>query len=279
MKKRIIALVLAVVLVLSLSLTLAACNGATNFTYANAKEYKAAHQAEISERVTALEIGWINGNVKVQTKEADGKIEIRETVDFGDTSEKTTMHYLVKNGTLHIQYAKSGYIKLGKLQKTLEVFIPSDYALTEVDAETVSANVTISDLALANVDCETVSGSVDIVQCSMREIDCETTSGDVGIMSAVNNVSVKTVSGGVNVTPTSQFAEIELETVSGDCELMLLVEYGFRIDFDTVSGVFSSAFPSESTDRNFTFKHLDGAALVEVETVSGSLSLLGGNML
>jgi len=278
MKKRIIALVLAIVLVLSLSLSLVACNGATHFTYANAKEYKAAHQATISERVTALEIGWINGNVKVQTKEADGEIEIRETWESGEPSEKTTMHYLVKNGTLHIQYAKSGYIKVGKLQKTLEVFIPSDYALTEVDAETVSANVTLSGLIAGNVDCETVSGSVDILKCSVNDADCETVSGDVNIWSSVNLVSVKSVSGDANVTAEKQFAEIELETVSGNCELMLLVEYGFRIKFETVSGVFSNAFPSESTDSNYTFKHLDGAALVEVETVSGSLALLGNTL-
>jgi len=162
------------------------------------------------------------GYIKITAWERN---EVRISGDLGDDVEK-----------LEIVESSSGLevrVRNRKNQRRvdeshLDLQIP---ASASVEAESVSADITVQGLHNASLVLNSVSGDQSI-DADTDRLEIESVSGDVVFRGHAPRASVETVSGEIEVRGIA--GEIRLSTVSGDVEIT-----GNQIDrgrFETVSG-------------------------------------------
>lgn len=290
------------ILLFFIAATLFFTSGCINcYTYKNSKEYKVyTNDVEIGAFET-LDIDWISGSVTIKYGD---EFAITETSER-ELNDKNKLYYLFKNDKLSIKYCKSGIRTKGNLSKALVITLP--YELSNLKVEAISANVTIEgittnalnldtvsgEVKLNNINAnilsaDTVSGNLDAININSNNITIDTTSGDVKMSAAniknlsaestsgdisvmantINDVEVETTSGSVSIN--ADIAEMSIDTVSGDVDLVLSSSRAFKMHYDTSSGSLSS----KGIDVNGEYLvYLDGSLIYEVETVSGDLTV------
>lgn len=232
-------------------------DGMSDLNYANASAYTVADRCELDADSTAsvseIEVDWINGDIQVEYLESVVAVDFYEVAEGEEVTEDTTMHYLLDNGVLRIKYAKPGKFKNGNLRKKLYINLPRSLTLSKLDIESVNGNI--------NADCN--AGKIDI----------ETFNGNINLKGTATRVDIETVNGNVTVACKEILRELDVETVSGNVNLNIAEERGFRLEYETASGKMSSSFSGQLTMQGRVYVYLGGGAIIDVETVSGSLSL------
>lgn len=219
--------------------------------YSPSGEYSVGAEAGESS-ITSLEIDWTAGSVTVSPHDGDGIVFRESSEDPIPSSD--ALRWGVEGGTLYIQYSRSGAHDLPA--KDLTVLLPGELAsgLTELNVSSVSAPLRLSGLETASADLASVSGGVYY-------------SG------AAEELSVSTVSGGVELRPERTPDRLTADTVSGGVTIALS-ETDWTLDFSTVSGHFSSDFYPDMGDGLSHVSLGDGPRVIYVSTTSGSLNLL-----
>lgn len=140
----------------------------------------------------------------------------------------------------------------------LELSVPKG---ARIDAEGVSADLTVSGLEGESLNLETVSGDIEVKAASHR-VDLATVSGDVEFDGSAERMKAESVSGDLiligvrnDVEASTVSGEITLdagvvengrfETVSGEISLLLELADKGRLDCDAMSGDISLRLPSE----------------------------------
>lgn len=148
------------------------------------------------------------------------------------------------------------------------------------DISSVSGRLQLT-LNSADVDAETVSGDLSLRGRLNGEINAETVSGAINI--AVNNervreLSTSTVSGSVRVTTgLAPRGEIRMETVSGDVLLVLPKDLSASVHAETFSGDLSA--PGVKVEKksgpgaSFQKRYGNGEGDIRIETFSGKAQL------
>lgn len=240
-----------------------------SYHYDNADRYTPGG-GSLSGTVNKIEIGWLNGSVTVKPHSGD-------TVTFSEESRRTlsdglTLHYLLEGTTLHIQFCRSGQHNISSLSKDLTVLIPEDIELTDIEIESVSADISAENISAKEIKLEAVSGDVLLSCCTAGEVDIETVSGSVKAQSVDTSAfSADTTSGSVTLSSASAPGELDIETVSGQITLSLPEEAGFTMKFDTVSGAFSSELPYSQDGKRFIFG--SGTGDYKIDTTSGNVKI------
>lgn len=146
-------------------------------------------------------------------------------------------------------------------------------AQASVEAETVSADITLSGSRGDIVTLRTVSGDLE-VEASPRRVDLNSVSGDVEFEGTVDRATVETVSGEIvivgargEVTASTVSGDVSLdggevkrgrfEAVSGDLILSLSLADGGRLSCDSMSGDVRLSLPS-SQQAEFTAQSFSG---------------------
>lgn len=125
-----------------------------------------------------------------------------------------------------------------------------------IEAEGVSADITVNGSECDSISLSTVSGDVE-VSAESRRVDLASVSGDVEFEGAAQRISAESVSGDVVLIGVRE--EVEASTVSGDVTLEAdLVENG---RFETVSG-----------ELNLELGLMDGGRL-NCDAMSGDINL------
>lgn len=127
----------------------------------------------------------------------------------------------------------------------LEILVPSDYS-GNLKMSGVSGEVIIDGLNLEKVEHESVSGNLEVV-------NGQTSSLDAG-----------TVSGNIDATLGTLTGDVDVDTVSGNTELIIPEDLGYTLHWDSVSGDLS-----ENSDRNAREAEFE----INVESVSGNLKI------
>lgn len=125
-----------------------------------------------------------------------------------------------------------------------------DIHIDEVDADNVKASSTSGDIRLEpdastraeEIEANTVSGNVTISACAI-DVKAETVSGRQFISCDANLVDVDTVSGKMHIEGACE--EFKVNSVSGEAELLCTVVPTKKIDINTVSGTARVALPGE----------------------------------
>jgi DUF4097 and DUF4098 domain-containing protein YvlB len=140
----------------------------------------------------------------------------------------------------------------------LHLKIPSG---ASIEAESVSADLSVSGSRGESVTLDTVSGDVEVEAMSTR-IDIASVSGDVEFEGAAERISAESVSGDVvligvrtEVEASTVSGDVTLEggiinngrfeTVSGEINLVLELADGGRLDCDAMSGDISLRLPAD----------------------------------
>ena len=286
MKKALIAIT---TILLSIPI-LASCSFTTGTMYPNGDAYSVGN-AEFSENIEKIEIDWTSGKVNILPASSD-KISIEEKTSR-DVSENEQMHYLLDGKTLKIKFVKSGTPLISAVTKELNVYIPENSSVKELDVGTASANINAEVSGVASASFSTASGDVGAVLDGAKDIDLDTASGRTEIVckGEVNEFEANSASGDMQIT-ADHIADADIETASGKIEcvfgktpdkldvdsasgevrLTLPETAGFTADIDTASGSFNCEFATVRNGNSYVCEN--GASKISVSTASGDIDFL-----
>ncbi len=231
--------------------------GLSDFFYDNSEKYTAG-AAEISETVENIEIDWLSGSVTVTPHSLD-------TVSFSEECSKVLkdnlkLHYWLNDATLHIKFCRSGHWNLNDLKKELTVFVPEDIKLSDLEIDTVSAEISLDSLQSDHADIESTSGNIRLTDFTVTEAtEISSVSADISLDKLQSDsASIETTSGSVKLADCKVTEKAEVSTVSGNLEAEFDQPLG-EFEGDATSGKLQVSAPSVD--------------LFDAETVSGAVIL------
>jgi DUF4097 and DUF4098 domain-containing protein YvlB len=167
-----------------------------------------------------------------------------------------------------------------------------------ITAETVNSGISIA-AGSQEVSAETVNGSVDI-SCPCRRIEASAVNGPVSVRGASGVIEASTVNGRLSVEGGSferaqlesvsggvrfagdlaSSATLDIETVSGEAELLLPAGVAADFSLSSFSGSIVNDFGQEprrisryTSEKELEFSTGSGGATVTVHTLSGEIRL------
>ena len=226
-----------------------------------------------SEGITALDIDWVAGDVKIMVTDGE-EIVVTEHADRGIPAEYALL--LEADNTLRIRYSNDVW-GIDMPEKDLTVLLPRTVAenLTAVDLSGVSADFAVDRLTVRDAfSFDTASGKLktEALTATGAKADVNSVSGDIELDGSFREVKAGSTSGEIDLMLRNAPAAVEVSTVSGEVDVELPAGTGFTLDYSTVSGELECDFPlTKSVDGKFVCG--DGACRIEVGTTSGSLSV------
>lgn len=203
--------------------------------------------------VNEINIDWISGNIDIYTSDLYKYITVFEKSD-DKLDDKYKCHLYQKGDELNIKYCKAGATFLKSTTKKLSVYIPTSLLLNDVEINSVSAAVSIDGLNASELDIDNVSGSINAKNIN------------------ANAISYQGVSGSLFLSISNLATDVSIEQVSGSSVVSLKEDHpGFAVDFESVSGTFSSTFTTEKQGEKYLYKQ--PSLQIEFESVSGTLVL------
>lgn len=220
--------------------------------YDNASRYTPGNGEVDANKVEAISINWISGNVRIV--EGNGR-----SVSFSEQSEKalnkdTCMYWLLDGKTLRIQFCKSGFNGKNRSDKELTVVVPKGMALSLLDVDFVSSTVD-SEINAQKYDFDGVSGTINL-SCTIE-----------------SKVDIETVSSRINLDFAKCPATMDIEGVSEKISLRIPSDSGFTLSMETVSGGVDCSIPTVTKDKKMVAG--DGKSILKIKSVSGSISVTG----
>ncbi len=257
----IILLTVCALLLAGCTVNIHGCNEA-QYYYKDAEKYSVGNFTYSAADINSVSVNWIAG--KVTIVESDNEtLSVSESKT--DLKVEEQIHYLIENGQLTIHFQESGYKSLinisGPDPKDLTVEIPVGVTL---DVNLIASDLYMGTLSSETFEVATVTGNVTVDAASAKSVKAETVSGNITINKIKSpTITVETVSGAVNLNVLSANS-IDATSVSGGITLSLN-GMGARVDFETTSGSY------HQKDNSYLIG--DGSVNIDVETVSGSLSI------
>lgn len=216
-------------------------------------------------------------NIKSGGDEIVGELIGNYTSLNGEINLKTEM----KGDTLIIKTEYTPKAKIINIipyaNLELNIIIPEEY-MNSLTADAVSARINMKNLpnSFDRVNIETTSGKIEVINLNAESLTLHTVSGSILADGISSPVKIDTVSGRSTVIMNDMY-DIDMETVSGRCELTVPSDSSFDLNFSTVSGGFKSDFDITVKDLNnregIKGKVGDGGSNVNIETVSGSFNI------
>lgn len=247
-------------------------------------------EAVISEKITALEVDWTSGSVRICAY-GGNEIILRETAQ---DNEANRLRYRVENGRLRVRDRKRSFMSVSN--KSLEILLPAEIAnaLSSVDMDAASAEITMEALIAEKLEIDTASGDVTATACSFTEVDydgassecrmenctigefeMDAASGDAVLSGSIGELSFDSASGNLTVTTTVAPGKIDVNTASGDVDLTIPADAEFTLEYDSLSKDCNiSDFVGSISDDRFICG--SGSAKYQFDTASGKLSLHAG---
>lgn len=265
--------------ILSVLLTIALCaflfsipvnhlaHGVLTFGKAANHGTEAASQSFAASQVRSLEIDWVDGSVSIRQDAGD---TLRYTVTGGD-ADRTA--YSLKDGKLSISAMENSVLNFDSHRGAdLTVLVPEGWTPQELSVESISAPIQIENLKGTELDVDTVSGVMELKDIQADELSLSTISAKITCTGAAREISLETTSGNCALELTEHSKKIDLDSVSGDLELILPKAAGFTLRLDTVSGKFRSDF-DYSIPKDDTYVSGDGSCTVSADTISGNVNI------
>ncbi len=220
-----------------------------------------------SSLISSIEIDWPNGEVKF-IPSTTNMWEINETCVV-DLEDETKFQYYLDGTTIRIQYVAFGtlYDKYSVLNKSLEVKVPSSFERCKINL--VASDCIISNVSMDSLTIVSISGDVLLENVKSNEQTIMTSSGSITCNSCETYfITANSVSGSLLVRVDTIISSISFHSVSGDIQIYLDDNMGYKCDFTSVSGGYHTSKIEET-------KYSYGAEDIKVtfDSISGSLSI------
>ena len=220
-----------------------------------------------ASEVKKLHIEWVSGNVTLKTADQHN---ITFRVD-GDSA--LPFSYQLSGNELDLRYpADNALWKPARGSKNLTITVPQSWYARETNIDVVSAVVEVDGLSTEELKLDTTSGPINASGLCCDQIIASTVSGNVILEGTAEELKLDTTSGRCQAELDERVQEIELDSVSGELELILPESLGFEAEVDTVSGSFRSDIPTTASSKG-VYTCGNGECGISVDTVSGSISI------
>lgn len=230
--------------------------------------------AEIRE----LEIEWAAGSITIMPAGDTDEIIVTES---GIVNEDYLMVCRQSGDILTIQFSEENTISAfginfnTDISKDLEIFVPKDWVCEDLEIDAAAANVAVYNMMINKVDFDGASGVCTFENCAVEEIDLDAASGDVHFSGTLDILSFDGMSSSCYLELSNVPKRIDLNTMSGDLDLILPEYCGFTVTMDAMSSDFSSEFPT--TISNGSHIYGDGECRISVDAMSGDVTIRKGN--
>ena len=217
--------------------------------------------------VKKLHIEWVSGNVTVKTAD-------QHNVTFRvDGDSALPFSYRLNGNELELRYPADDVIwKPARGSKNLTVTVPQSWYARETRIEVTSAVVEVDGLSTEELKLDSTSGPITASGLCCDQIVAGTVSGSVILKGTAEELKLDTTSGRCQAELDERVREIELDSVSGELELILPESLGFEAEVDTVSGSFRSDIPTTAASKG-VYTCGNGECGISVDTVSGSITI------
>lgn len=225
--------------------------------------------SEISE----LEIDWVAGEILIQPGNSD-QITVRED---NVNDDKYAMVLRQSGNELKITFCEEslnnfiGFGSTNELSKDLTITVPRDWLCETLDIECAAATLEVNDMTIREVDFDGASGACEFENCTVEEMDIDTASGDIRFIGSLEMLDCDAASASVFAVLTNTPSRLDIDSMSGDLEIVLPQNAGFTLSMDTMSGDFQSDF--ETTMKNGNYVCGDGRCRINVDALSGEVML------
>ena len=220
-----------------------------------------------ASEVKKLHIEWVSGNVTLKTAD-------QHNVTFRvDGDSALPFSYQLSGNELDLRYpADNALWKPAWGSKNLTVTVPQSWYARETRIEVTSAVVEVDGLSTEELKLDSTSGPITASGLCCDQIVASTVSGNVSLEGTAEELKLDTTSGRCQAELDERVREIELDSVSGELELILPESLGFEAEVDTVSGSFRSDIPTTASSKG-VYTCGNGECGISVDTVSGSISI------
>lgn len=230
----------------------------------------------VSGEVRNIEIEWVAGSITIRPDESISDIQIAE---YCRTDSEHQMVYKQSGQTLKIKFCEESmkFPSFGinvDVSKDLVILVPADWVCNSLEIDATSAEVEIHDLQIKELDFDGASGKFLLDNCDIVKLDIDTASGDVEFSGALKELDFDGASSNFRGEFTRAPSQLNMDTMSGDLEIILPESCGFECELDAMSGSFSSDFETET--QNGIHTHGDGACKIRISAMSGDVDILKG---
>lgn len=232
-------------------------------------DYQTGSGSVSAGSVRNVKIEWASGDITIRTEETDAITFTEE----GNFSNDQQMAYSLSGDTLTIRYKKSG-IHIGffkQPEKNLVITVPSDWECRTMEIEVASAELRVENLTSETLDLETASGKCNFINCNTQNMNVDAASGDISYTGTMQTLDCDTASAKFTGVFSNVPSRMELDCASGDYDITLPDDAGFRVDMDALSGKFSSDFATTQADGAYICG--DGSCKIEFDGASGDITI------
>lgn len=224
--------------------------------------------------IRELSIDWASGNITIRPDDTDS-ITYKES---GASDSKYQMVVSESNGKLSIHYCQNevlpGISLGGSLRKDLEITVPRDWTCDQLELNIASADVTVTDMTAREIEIDGASGTCTFENCKVTDLDVDTASGDIKFTGTLDTLECDAASASFCAVLDNCPSRISMNSASGDLELTLPADAGFTLEKSTMSGDFSSDFPTVNQKGKYICG--DGSCRIDFNAASGNVSILKG---
>lgn len=220
--------IIAILIIILPLVLLTACNN-VNLKYDETGYTIGSANITDTTGIREIEVEWVNGDVSVTH---GSEFSIKES--GSSITEDLTMRTKVIGDTLHIKYMKSGSVNVNNFKKSLEITIPSNSPIEELEIDVISGNITLSVLALKEIDLEATSGNITLTNVSANDISLETITGNIqAIQTTSDDFEADSTTGNVTIT-TLTTREFDVDITTGNLTVGDL--YATEVDIELTTG-------------------------------------------
>ena len=240
-----------------------------------ATDESGTHGVVGTEGIRQLEIEWAAGTITIQP--GSQTQEIRFWDDYsGD--EKYLLSYSVSDGKLKIQFCEEDWEEFnfgihigGPPKKNLTVAIPENWFCENLEIEAASAKLEVHKLNFGNVEIDSASGAIGFENCSVDSLDVDTASGDLIFSGSLGRMDCDSASATIVMNLSNIPDRMDVDTASGNVDIVLPENAGFTVQMDALSGKFRSEF--EYHESNGRYISGDGTCNIQVDAMSGNVNI------
>lgn len=223
-------------------------------------------------QIRDIQIEWAAGSITIQPGDVDA-ITFAET-EVSDDDYK--MIWRQSGNRLTIQFRETSFDIFGitindNLRKDLVITVPQDWTCSELEIDAAAVDISVSDLTITQVDFDGASGICSFNNCHVDEIKTDTASGDITFTGTLNVLDCETASADITAFLYNEPEQINLDMVSGNLDLTLPSDCGFRVNMDALSSDFATDFGGSYSGRDYVFG--DESCSISINALSGDVTI------
>lgn len=232
------------------------------------------------EGIRVLDVSSVSAEVKLICGEVSQvEAHFYGTASFMKGSPEPELSVLSEGGTAKVMVEPRGgsSYRIYRSDLVLEVKVPSSFA-GELLLRSVSGGISIGDLSATSLNADSVSGSITLGKANVTgALKVNSISGGIEAEAIeAESITLNSISGRIDPGRIWGSSSMKMDTISGSVVLEVPEGKGFKLRANSVSGNISFELPmsiEKSNSRNLIGTVGDGASLLDITTVSGSIDI------